>query len=147
MNDVITPNQAPSSRRSSQYRMREHMAQQPRPVSLRDLCCSEKDDNPVTPPSISKRHPILGSSNPPSVPRHERPINRRLLLQEAQERLSLPNLFAPRGTASSRRRLRGSPQRPSLIPIEPRVGSWSDYCYDHEPPVSQRSFFCNMTDL
>lgn len=65
-------------------------------------------DAPSTPPSASKG--LLSSSSahgPPSCRRYERPINRRLFLQEAQERLSLPDLFAPgRTTRAPTRRTR-----------------------------------------
>ena len=123
-------------------RYRDHMAQQPRSVSLRDF---GKDlDVPVTPPSTSRSHPIIGAS-PPEVRRQERPINRRLLLQEAQERLSLPDLFAPRTPAPARRRVRAVPQRPSLMPIQPRMGAWGD-CFEEAQAhsMSQRSFFSHM---
>ena len=126
-------------------RYRDHLAQQPRSVSLRDFGMDKDDDAPVTPPSISKSHPLL-CSNPPEVPRHERPINRRLLLQEAQDRLSLPDLFAPRTpTAPSRRRVRAVPQRPSLMPIQPRMEPWAD-CFGEAQShsMSQRSFFNDM---
>ena len=124
-------------------RYRDHLSQQPRSVSLRDFG-ADKDDAPVTPPSTTRSHPLL-TSNPPEVPRHERPINRRLLLQEAQERLSLPDLFAPRTPAPARRRVRAVPQRPSLMPIQPRMEPWSD-CYGEAQAhsMSQRSFFSHI---
>lgn len=133
---------SPQPRRYGRYR--DHLAQQPRSVSLRDFGC-QKDDTPATPPSESKRHPLL-SSHPPEVPRHERPINRRLLLQEAQDRLSLPDLFAPRTPAPARRRVRALPQRPSLMPIQPRMEPWSE-CYEEgvqSHSMSQRSFFSHI---
>lgn len=145
-NIIMTP--SPTSMGSNSQRRfrrhRDHMAHQPRSVSLRDFG-KDLDTPPATPPSTSKSHPICGA-NPPEVPRHERPINRRLFLQEAQDRLSLPDLFAPRTpTALSRRGVRALPQRPSLLPIQPRMGSWDD-CFDaaQSHNMSQRNFFSGM---
>ena len=114
---------------------------------------SASSDAPTTPPSASKGHPMLSSSNhgPPECPRHERPINRRLFLQEAQDRLSLPDLFAPRAPAPSRRartsRMFVPRPQPSnsgnLTIINPRAAQWGEYFDGQGHSMSQRSVYGN----
>ena len=73
---------------------------------------SNCDDAPITPPRQYGRsdalssHSYHGAAGPPEIARHGRPINRRLFLEEAQERLSLPDLFAPRTSDAPSRRSR-----------------------------------------
>lgn len=124
----------------------------------------DTSDAPMTPPSTSRKNPILTSAIPPIVPRHERPINRRLLLQEAQERLSLPDLFAPRTApmtpaSNTARRTRTSrmlmaahnsyqsKSSASLLPINPRAVPWGDYWENQSHWMSQRSVYGNPADL
>ena len=148
-NNVITPpTSMRGSRRFNRCQYREQMAQQPRSVSLRDFgsCSYDKDNTPSTPPSTMRKTHQMCLTQPPEVPRHGRPINRRLLLSEAQERLSLPDLFAPRTPSQlGRRRVKALPQRPSLVPIQPRPGMWGDCCDEpHSHSMSTRSIFSNM---
>ena len=133
---------------------------------------SDSSDAPTTPPSARKG--LLSSSSehgPPGCPRYERPINRRLFLQEAQERLSLPDLFAPgRTTRAPTRRSRMHIPRPgnsrssssrsllsnslhsagsfggssrNLSMIQPRAAQWGEYFDNQGHSMSQRSVFGN----
>jgi len=150
---------------------------------IRNSMSEDNTDAPVTPPSANNnknRHnsSLLSSSyhergsgicNPPQVPRHGRPINRRLLLTEAQERLSLPDLFAPRATTNNipkptaSRRMRNarmlmmSQQRQqssmqsigeSQLAIHPRAVQWGDYWDNTSHRYSQRHVYgSNPEDL
>jgi hypothetical protein len=106
----------------------------------------DNEDAPATPPSTSKSM----FTSPPEVPRQGRPINRRLFLQEAQERLSLPDIFTSRANPKNSRvlahRTRMMQQRhlsrPSMVALQPRTVSWGNSFDDiqHGHSISQRSF-------
>jgi hypothetical protein len=127
----------------------------PQPAIIMD----EDEGCPVTPPTdrTKKIHP-LASSCPPEAPKQRKPINRRLHLQEAQERLSLPDLFAPRPATSplepTGRRTRGMDvimgrQQMMLfahqqlsqnsLRIQPKAVPWGDYYDNASHSISQRS--------
>ncbi|CAB9524233.1 expressed unknown protein [Seminavis robusta] len=147
-NMIITPDEHPGHhfRRASRLpRAPHHNSRQS--VSMRDLTSASSmisedssstmssDDAPSTPPTTRRGM----FTSPPEVPRHGRPINRRLFLQEAQERLSLPDLFAPRPTPNNAlpRRTRMMQQRhvrcrPSIVELQPRTVSFCDSFEDHE---------------
>ena len=113
------------------------------------------EDNiiPSTPPPSTPKGQLFSTSysRPPHVPRYERPINRRLLLQEAQERLSLPDLFSPRTSVQTLSQRRLATRRhtqsypgPSLK-IQPRAVPWRDFCDNLSHSKSQR--FSILTDV
>ena len=127
----------------------------PRPVIITD----EDEGTPVTPPTDrTKKILPLASLCPPEAPKQQKPINRSLYLKEAQARLSIPDLFAPRHPTSplesTGRRTRGMEvimgrQQMMLfahqqlsqnsLRIQPKAVPWGDYDDNASHNISQRS--------
>jgi hypothetical protein len=123
------------------------------PLTITPMEVQDGNVTPVTPPISTARkvHP-LALSLQPNAPKYQRPINRRLYLQEAQERLSLPDLFAsPKSPtlSSTMRRTRAvnsqlllamqQQQSQSSFRIRPKAVPWGDYWDNASHNKSQRS--------